>query len=66
MRTGAHGVRWAHPAAAASVVPVECEDVMQVEPRPYGRRRELVLIGLIAVLGVVMTLLIVIPGALTA
>lgn len=39
---------------------------MQVEPRPYGRRRELVLIGLIAVLGVVMTLLIVIPGALTA
>lgn len=39
---------------------------MQVEPRPYARRRELVLIALIAVLGLVTTLLIVIPGALSA
>lgn len=39
---------------------------MQVEPRSYGRRRELVLIGLIAVLGLMTTLLVVIPGALAA
>ncbi len=39
---------------------------MQVEPRPYGRRRELVLIALIGVLGVVTTLLILIPGVLAA
>lgn len=39
---------------------------MQVEPRPYGRRRELVLIALIAVLGLVTMLLLVVPGAFTA
>ncbi|GEM_PF-1085972 len=39
---------------------------MQVEPRPYGRRRELVLIGLIGVLCLVTTLLIVVPGVLSA
>lgn len=39
---------------------------MQVEPRPYGRRRELVLIGVIAVLGVVTLVLVVVPGMLSA
>lgn len=42
------------------------KDVMQVEPRPYGRRRELVLIALIALLGLVTTVLLVIPGAFAA
>lgn len=39
---------------------------MQVEPRPYGRRRELVLIALATVLGLVTLLLVVVPGTLIA
>ncbi|WP_156665256.1 hypothetical protein [Rhodococcus phenolicus] len=52
-------------------MPDEREDVMQVEhshvePRPYSRRREALLIGLIAVLGLVTLVLLVVPGALSA
>ncbi len=51
---------------AARPFPSSEKDVMQVEPRPYGRRRELVLIALIALLGLVTAVLLVIPGAFAA
>ena len=52
-------------------VPDEREDVMQVEPsyvepRPYSHRREALLIGLIAVLGLVTLVLLVVPGTFSA
>lgn len=53
-------------SSAAQAVTAECKDVMQVEPRPYGRRRELVLIGVIGLLFLVITLLVVVPGVLAA